>query len=80
AYEETFSESSSPTGLTSFDFGLKASLGYQYEQFGFHAAYQYGLTDHRTNATGDTQRHQYFQFSINYLFAIGRKDNQPRLH
>lgn len=80
AYDESTSSSSSPSNLRQFDLGFKASIGYQYDQVGFHAAYQYGMLDFRQlNTTTTKIPHQYFQFSVNYLFDLGGKDYQPRL-
>ena len=80
-YEEFITGSSNPSILRKFDAGFKMSLGYQYKEVGFHAAYQYGMMDYRTqNIASPFTRHQYFQFSVNYLFGLGKsKDNQPRL-
>ena len=71
-YEETFDESRSRSGLTNFDWGAKALIGYQSESFGFSAGYQYGIPDFRLDPTGDRDNHHYMQFSINYLFGLGK--------
>jgi Outer membrane protein beta-barrel domain len=80
-YQELITGVSNPSILRRFDAGFKASIGYQYDQVGFHAAYQYGMMDYRTSdISSPIQRHQFFQFSVNYLFGLGKgKDNQPRV-
>ena len=69
---ENFVKSKSKSGLTSFDWGAKAGIGYQAEHFGFAAMYQYGIPDFRTSPSGDRDSHHYMQFSINYLFGLGK--------
>lgn len=73
AYKESFKESSETTNLRVFDYGLKAGIGYQFNQFGVQASYSFGLPDYRTTVgTGTVLRNKYFQFSIRYMFAFGK--------
>lgn len=69
---ESFYKTRSANGLTSFDWGAKAGIGYQAEHFGFNAMYQYGIPDFRTTPEGKRDSHHYMQFSVNYLFALGK--------
>lgn len=72
-YEQVFDETKSKSGLTNFDWGAKAMIGYQSNTFGFNAGYQYGIPDFRKEpAEGSiTDNHHYIQFSITYLFGLG---------
>jgi len=74
AHEEVFSETSDNTNLNSFDYGLKAGIGYQKDKIGFYVSYNFGLADFRKNrGENDVQKHHYFQFSIRYLFDIRKR-------
>lgn len=71
---ESFSESSVQQNLRTFDYGIKAGIGYTSNNIGIHAAYQFGIPDYRIDkGNSDLQNHQYFQFSVNYMFPIGKK-------
>ncbi|UKN00735.1 PorT family protein [Paracrocinitomix mangrovi] len=72
-YVEQYGESASKSGVRSFDYGAKATIGYQSETFGFSAGYQYGIPFYNTNSELENRRHHYMQFSINYLFGLGKK-------
>ena len=75
AYEEDFSESTSGSGLSEFDFGVKGDLGYEMDNFGLNVSYLYGFTDYRSsNVTNPKFNNSYFQFSIHYLFGITKTD------
>lgn len=79
AYEELVSESSDNSNLKNFDYGLKIGVGYQKNQFGFFTSYNLGLADFRKDrGTKEIQRHQYFQFSIRYMFRVS-KNSQSSL-
>jgi hypothetical protein len=72
ASETNFSETTSKSGLSSIDFGLKAGITYEANSIGFNASYVYGLKDYRSgNLTGSMKNNSYFQFSIAYYFAKG---------
>lgn len=79
AYTESNSNTRSKSGIRSFDYGLKGSIGYQADYFGFNAMYQFGIPDYRTNPTGKNQRHQYLQLSVNYLFGFSSKEGKSSL-
>lgn len=72
-YAEELDETKSRSGLTNFDWGAKALIGYQSETFGFSAGYQYGIPDFRNDPDPEStiDRHHYMQFSITYLFGLG---------
>ena len=74
AHEESFSETSDKSNLTAFDFGLRAGIGYQKNEFGFYASYNFGLSDFRKDRKNDDiKRHQYFQLSVRYMLPIKKK-------
>jgi len=74
-YSESYSENSNTTNLRVFDYGVKAGVGYETNNIGFHLAYQYGIPDYRIDREGSSlQNHQYFQFSINYMFPLGKPE------
>ena len=81
AYAEDFSESTGTEGYRMFDYGFKGGLGYQYEQFGFQAAYSFGLPDYRLES-GEEEilRNKFFQFSIRYMFPLGVKTGTSSIH
>lgn len=73
-YERSFTESSSKSGFKAFDFGLKAGLRYEMDDFGLNLNYLYGLTGYQTKAaSSESVNHHYFQLSLNYNFALRRK-------
>lgn len=78
-FEESTSSSSSKGGLRTWDYGLKATLGYQSDHFGFNASYQFGLPDYRTSPDGAKDRHHFVQLTINYLFELGKKSGSSSL-
>ena len=72
ATETNFIESSSKTGLSSIDFGLKAGLTYQVNSIGFNTSYVYGLKDYRSSNSNEIfKNNSYVQFSISYYFGKG---------
>ncbi len=73
-YAEDSDESKSRSGLTNFDWGAKAMIGYQSSSFGFNAGYQYGVPDFRRSPEAGSTKdsHHYMQFSITYLFGLGK--------
>lgn len=74
AYDERFSESTDSDDYRKFDYGLKAGLGYQYEQVGFQAAYSFGIPDYRLQSEdSEVSRNQFFQFSVRYMLPIEGK-------
>ena len=81
AYDESFSESTDSEGLRAFDYGLKAGLGYQMDQFGVQASYSFGIPDYRVDSGDeDMRRNQFFQFSIRYMLPIGGKLGSSSIH
>jgi Outer membrane protein beta-barrel domain len=74
AHDENFSETSERENLRVFDYGLKFGLGYQWENVGFQCSYNFGIPDYRVDrGLDELERHQFFQFSLNYLFELGNK-------
>ena len=74
AHEESFSETTDNNNLKAFDFGLRAGLGYQKNEFGFYASYNFGFSDFRKDRLNDDiKRHQYFQLSIRYMLPVNKK-------
>jgi len=72
ANETDFSESTSKSGLSALDYGLKAGVTYQVNSIGFNANYIYGLTDYRSsNSTNSFENNSYYQFSLSYYFGKG---------
>lgn len=77
ANESSFDESTDNSNLRSFDYGVKAGIGYELESFNINASYQFGIPDFRTDRDdSEIQRHQFFQLSISYM--IGVKFNQSK--
>ncbi len=77
ANESTFDESTDNTNLRSFDYGIKAGIGYEMEAFNINASYQFGIPDFRVDrGDADLQRQQFFQLSVCYM--IGVEFNQSR--
>lgn len=79
-YEEEFTEATGMTGLRIFDYGVRANIGYQPNQFGVYAGYQFGIPDYRKSPTEKTQRHHFVQFSIRYMFGLGKNLGNPSLN
>jgi len=80
-YSETYEETSGTNGFRMFDYGLKFGLGYQLKEFGFQAAYSFGIPDYRINNEGDERRaNRFFQFSVRYMLPIGSKSAQSSIH
>ena len=74
ANEESFSETTDKNNLKAFDFGLRAGLGYQKNEFGFYASYNFGFSDFRKDGLNDViKRHQSFQLSIRYMLPVKKK-------
>jgi len=81
AYDESFSENTESSDFRSFDYGLKAGLGYQMDQFGVQASYSFGIPDYRVDrGDEDIRRNQFFQFSIRYMLPIGGKSGSSSIH
>ncbi|MCH2232762.1 MAG: PorT family protein [Crocinitomicaceae bacterium] len=76
-----FSESSSKLGLSSFDWGFKAGIGYRFDDLSLNLAYQFGMVDYRSSTpTGESiQRHQFFQSSLVYFFNLGKSSEASRI-
>lgn len=80
ANEESLSESTENANLSFLDYGLKAGVGYSKDQFGFYANYNFGLSDFRKDRKDQKkQAHQYFQFSIRYMFKLSKKSRSSIL-
>jgi hypothetical protein len=82
AYEEEFTEATDISDLRRLDYGLRFNVGYQPNAFGVFATYQLGLPDFRTSipAGGEKSTHNYFQFSIRYMFGLGRGTSNPSMN
>jgi len=65
--------SRSKNGLNTFDFGIKAGIGVETDNFGANIFYSYGLNQFRTNSILDRKTHNYLQFSVNYFFEVWRR-------
>jgi len=80
AYEESLVESTENSNLNFLDYGLKAGVGYSKDQFGFYVNYNFGLSDFRKDKMDlKKQTHQYFQFSLRYMFEISKKSRSSIL-
>ncbi|MEX1002048.1 MAG: outer membrane beta-barrel protein [Crocinitomicaceae bacterium] len=73
-YEESYTESSTTSGLRVLDYGFKTGIGYQANGVGINASYQFGFPDYRNPAGEETKAHRFFQFSVRYMFEIGKKN------
>ncbi|MFT5779291.1 MAG: hypothetical protein ACI837_002248 [Crocinitomicaceae bacterium] len=73
AYSESYEETSGTEGFRVFDYGLKAGLGYQMDRVGVQASYSFGIPDFRIDSEEDVERNQFFQFSVRYMFPLGKK-------
>lgn len=78
--ESTFDESTDNTNLRSFDYGVKAGIGYEVESFNINASYQFGIPDFRGDrGDNEIQRHQFFQLSISYMIGINFNKSKSRI-
>jgi len=69
ASDEIFKESTSNSGLSSFDFGLKTGLSYQVNNLSFNISYLYGFKEYSATKSGTINgNNSYFQVSTNYFF------------
>jgi hypothetical protein len=74
--EETYEfTSETSSSYSTLDFGFKFGLRYQAEHLGVNAFYNFGLLDYRGSSIGKRQTHQYFRFSVNYNFGLGKAKN-----
>jgi|GEM_PF-1079424 len=72
ANETNFSESTSKSGLSTFDYGLKTGITYHVNSIGFNVNYIYGLTDYRSSSSINSfENNCYYQFSLSYYFGKG---------
>jgi len=72
ANETNFLESTSKSGLSALDYGLKAGVTYQVNSIGFNVNYIYGLADYRSSSSTDSfKNNSYYQFSLSYYFGKG---------
>jgi len=76
--ESIFKESSNSSGLNAIDFGLKTGLTYTLNNIDLNLSYVLGLKDYRSHISGQKQTNSYFQFSVAYLFDLGKKSNNSR--
>jgi len=80
--ETNFFESTSSSGLSSIDFGIKTEFTYHVNSIGFNASYVYGLTDYRSSNSNElVKNNSYFQFSVAYYFGKGtlKKEHLSKL-
>ena len=81
AYKEEFIESSDKTNLRAFDYGLKGGVSYEKDNFAVNCSYLLGAPDYRIDKGIDSRkRHQYFQFSVSYLFGLGKQSGAGRMN
>jgi hypothetical protein len=80
AYKEEFTESSTKENLRAFDYGIKGGVSYEKDNFSVNCAYLLGAPDFRIDKGIDSRkRHQFFQFSVSYLFGLGKRKGTGRM-
>jgi len=81
AHKEEFSESSEKTNLRIFDYGIKGGVSYEMDNLSLNCSYLLGAPDYRIDKGIDSRkRHQYFQFSVSYLFGLGKNKSTGRMN
>jgi len=81
AHKEEFSESSDKTNLRKFDYGIKGGVSYEMNNLSLNCSYLLGAPDYRIDKGIDSRkRHQYFQFSVSYLFGLGKNKSAGRMN
>jgi len=71
-----YTESTLKNNIRVWDFGAKAGISYEMNQFRVNFIYTYGIPDFRINRDGNALNpNRYYTFSINYNFGIGKSNS-----